>query len=145
MCRSFRNLVERFEPDVHQFFEFEVVDKKGRLVPGDHPYYFLNVMQKFDAILADKSEVDWEILDEELAPGVKVLRKCAPQKLVMSGPKISGRHLWRADQIFRMDLYFSDQFVAAIKEENFRGLMFHFIEEIDEEWVPEGNLYPAEL
>ncbi|WP_193370427.1 imm11 family protein [Pelagibius marinus] len=145
VCDAFREIVEDLEPTVHQFFPFSVISKRGQPVPGNTPYYVLNVTRKLDAILVSRSNVTWMDVDQRLAAGEKFLIPGrGPLQLVMSRPKIAGNHAWRGDRVFGTDLYFSDGLVSAIEDAGLSKLKFTRIDESDETWREEGNVFPAQ-
>ncbi len=141
VCDAFKRVVDELEPNVHQFFPITFFDKKGEVVPGNGPYFLLNVLHKFDAVFADRSSVEWIDLDPRNYPGVKTLhRGLGPWKLVMSRPQIAGRHLWLPIKMLSTERYCSNQIIEAVEKKKLKGFRHTPVEEIDEEWVPEGNV-----
>lgn len=149
VCETFRQIVEELEPGVHQFLPIEFVTKKGAPVPGNGPYYLFRVMQSFDAILVEKSNLVWVNRYDTFKPGALVrmvpgaegLRfGPGPVQLVMSRPQIAGRHAWRSKQVQIGDLYFSDDLVDAVRAAKLKKFEFTHVEECDEAWHPEGNV-----
>ena len=86
------DVIERFEPGVHEFIPLEVRNKKGEVIDG--PYFIINPQQVFCAILADEVEehrVKWTFATSA-GPVVPRAMILAPE-YTLSRPKIAGRHL----------------------------------------------------
>lgn len=144
VCQAFKASVEELEPGVHQFFPIAFFDKKGETVPGNGPYFLLNILHKFDAVFVEKSNVKWIDVDPKNYPGLKSLHRAkGPWQLVMSRPQIAGRHLWLPIKMLSSERYCSDQVIEAVEMKKLKGFRYAHIEEIDEEWTPEGNVTPA--
>jgi hypothetical protein len=57
VSERFKEIVESYEPGVHQFFPVELFDKAGDRVPTN--YYIFNCTVCVDAVLVEHSEVRW--------------------------------------------------------------------------------------
>jgi hypothetical protein len=51
---AFKNIVERLEPNLHQFYPIQIIMPKGKIYPK--PYYMLVMGQYFDSFSAEKSD-----------------------------------------------------------------------------------------
>ena len=126
VSETFKNIVEGLEPDVHQFFPFEVIGKAGKLL--DRPFFQINVLSKIDAIIPEKSNVYWSLAT---TLGTYVLRQgSGPIQLTLRRDMIAGHHLWLADkQYSTSDMFFSDDLMNAVKAANIKGLHAHRLAE----------------
>ena len=134
----FRDLVEEFEPGVHQFFPLELYRKNGD--PVEEEYFIFNCAVSFDCVLTAKSDVEWQKLNlQEEYPSLYI-KDFRDQ--VLSQPQIAGRQLWCG---FRQDcfgVYVSDAFFSRLKKEGFSFFDSKECPEINEPWVAEENLGP---
>jgi len=137
-----KDVIESVEPDVHQFIEFQLVTPGGK--PLEDRYYFLNIMQSFDALLVENSSVKWVWIDGSSSNEFRkklVLRNPLPFHYVMSRAKIAGRHLWRGALMMDYEIFCSEVMFQAFKS---AGLTRFFsctpIKEIDEAWDHEENV-----
>lgn len=89
----FRQVVEAFEPGVHEFHPIQLRSRKG--VPYEERYFLINVRQRFDCILVRGAAVDWR---EKLAGGLEGMpylsHRSGRPPLTASRAAIAGRHLW---------------------------------------------------
>lgn len=116
---GFRDLVEQFEPGVHQFFPVEIY--KARNSDSSATYYWINVCNRIDSIDPDQSNLYWK--SNYAGERGSWRKKDGEDKLVFSLRNISDRHLWM-DPFLSTHRYFycSNQFAQAAKAENFLGL-----------------------
>lgn len=115
-----REIVERFEPGVHQFFPIEIAMPNGKAFP--RAFYTLVVGQYFDSFNPEKSNPDAfeEIPNSngmlEIVPGP---RSKVPD-LALSGQIHSGAHLWRERRFGEWLTCFSEDLVAEIENSGLR-------------------------
>jgi len=136
MSREARDLVEEFEPGVHQFIPVNIVRKRGNKpivrLDGrvlDEPYYLFNCMVWLDTILLDRSEVYKADIGNGVVTAYPDLTK-PEARIVLNREMISGHHVWRGNLHFPERLFFSDQFATATLRKNLKKLEFtHYDEE----------------
>jgi len=63
VAERIKSVIERLEPNVHQFYPADVSHSDGSR--PDEAYYFLQVGQAFDAILVEHSAVKWSVVKVE--------------------------------------------------------------------------------
>ncbi|CAK0758639.1 putative PAS domain-containing protein [uncultured Gammaproteobacteria bacterium] len=137
VTEAFRAMVEELEPGVHQFFPVEVTRKNGE--PLEKQYYLLNVCQAIDAVIIDRSDVEWTYTSLNI-PGltripVLQLTRGSPH-FTLSGPAIAGRHIWRGKSELSSLMFFSDALMQRVLEQRMRKLRFCRADEIDEPPTP---------
>jgi hypothetical protein len=136
---DFRQVVEGLEPGVHQFVPVSIVyDRSGEPIPSEQPYYFMNILQCFDAIGEERSEVRRQ-------PHVKITQqggfeqgsKLVPThglrtawKLVMRKEIIAGRHLWRGDWDLQFYVFTSNDLANRLRKAKLSALEYLHIDEI---------------
>lgn len=122
---TFRGLVERLEPKVHQFLPVELILGPGRTTPKN--YFLLNICQKIDAVIPERSNVD-AVLNE--ATGNVLLHPGAgPPVWVVDGHAIKGLHLWRGARQLRDQILFSDVLMSAVRSKDLKYIEGHHAEE----------------
>jgi len=116
VSRRFRDVVERFEPDVHHFIAAEVYARDGAAVDGE---FYLFKMGHFidDGIIVEESDVNRSYLKGEF---IHLLPTSQQPRLMWRASKIAGRHLW-ADSMFAGANIASDALYAALKAEKTKG------------------------
>ena len=57
VSQRFRDLVEEFEPGVHQFFPLQLSRRDGTPIEGNH--YVFNCFVRADTVLVDRSGLSW--------------------------------------------------------------------------------------
>ncbi len=108
----FKDVIERFEPGVHQFFPTDFLSKDGTLQA--HMYFF-NVCNRLDS-------VDRDLTTAELELG----RTWRPDKggyLVFNLRQIGKHHIWHDKHVLK-GLYVSDALHDALIEAGITGLEF---------------------
>lgn len=143
VSQSFRDVIERFEPGLHQFIPFQLLDRNK--VPIAEPYYFMNVMTCLDGFLINHSAAEWVIPPRKSktergdAPYVRTLDQ---NRLALSRPKIAGKHLW----ISPVDSFHfvSEDLYSALVEAGFKDKLYEPIhyEELDIAWDRVDNRGP---
>lgn len=140
VSNKLRCIIEEFEPDIHEFFPIEVFDQNR--VQFAEEYYILNVVQQFDAHLVKlhpTKHSGWMKTTDTGRPFLSI----DTNKLVLSSPKISGRHLWMSQHIGAYLLFVSDELGERLRQEKIRWITLTKIEETEDEWIPEDNVAPV--
>jgi hypothetical protein len=120
VCDRFRNLVERFEPGLHQFIPVDI------FAPGhDGPigrYHWFVVCQRLDSVDRDETTFKWK-LDYTGESGFWSNRDIEDAKLVFSSSKTAGHHIWKDPYVLSLNCGFcSAAFGDAALNEGFAGL-----------------------
>lgn len=95
----FRDLVEAFEPSVHQFVPVEVFKKRTGTPVAT--YYWFIVGQLIDSVNRERSTFQWEEgqrglwVDELMNTTTWEFTKIPNARLVFSRSRIGSRHIWR--------------------------------------------------
>ena len=134
----FRDLVEEFEPDVHQFFPLKLYRKNGNLV--EEEYFIFNCAVSFDCVFTAKTDVQWQKLDSPNDYPSLFIKNSRDQ--VLSRQEIAGRHLWCGLRQKCVGVYVSDAFFTRLKKEKFSFFRSKECPEIDAPWMAEENLGP---
>jgi hypothetical protein len=129
VCDRFREIVEQFEPGVHQWFPVEFVDRKGGHLA--HRWYFIpcNRIDSVDhanttmilyrgTIWSDPREIaetDPEYLPTDFSFPVKLKRP-------FSAVQTQNYHAWRDKHIGHNHLLISNALAEALAKENFSGI-----------------------
>lgn len=135
---KFRDLVEEFEPSVHQFFPLELKKKNGERIEGE--YFIFNCCVSFDSLLVSQSDVSWIEPDGPTEyPHVRVGWR---HKNVLSRPQIADRHLWCSFRVRCPGFFVSDALHDRMKALKFKYFDASFCDEVDEPWVAAENIQP---
>ncbi|WNZ53878.1 hypothetical protein QT397_00455 (plasmid) [Microbulbifer sp. MKSA007] len=140
VSEKFKCIVEELEPDVHQFFPIQLKNKDG--IPYDERYYLINVGQKFAAILVGKSAGCTQSWRVEAIERKMPFLLTHDDGLVLSKPKIAGRHLWLSQVIAPNTYFCSDELMARFKKEKIKYFDSARNDEADEDWIAEENIAP---
>jgi hypothetical protein len=123
-----RDLIETFEPGVHQFIPVEYLNGKGE--HREHRF-FLIVGNRIDSLdRARTTMVLWKgaiwlpatslVRDgEPLPPGVDPE---TPPVMVFNRSQIGGRHLWCDKHLMNVGVFISDEIARAFEDAGFTGL-----------------------
>ncbi|MEG3144630.1 hypothetical protein U1839_08180 [Sphingomonas sp. RT2P30] len=126
VSERFRDLVEQFEPNVHQLFPVDIYKtKSGEVVAR---YYWLNVCNRIDSVDKENSNVFWQpnYIGER---GIWRYPDVGERKLVFSRPKIGNRHLWY-DPFLMKGINCSSAFGDAGRAADFLGLSLTAYDEV---------------
>lgn len=139
VSQRFKDLVEEFEPGVHQFFPLALRDKNG--VPLPDPYYIFNCRARLDAVLVAESGLSWR--SEKIPEGRPVSSMSFDSQLVFSRPAIAGHHLWFSNYLWQHDtIYVSDAFYTELKARKIRFFEIKQFPELDIPWIAEEQIKP---
>lgn len=122
----FREIIERLEPNVHQFFPIELVNKKRETLASHWIWVPCNRIDSFD-----REHTTWVLKrgrlwmtpnnfsNDELPLGYD---RSQPLRIVFNANQVGDHHFWR-DMLLRMDpLYCSDKAADAIAEAELSGI-----------------------
>ncbi|GAB5509850.1 MAG: hypothetical protein Rhims3KO_12510 [Hyphomicrobiales bacterium] len=131
----FRDLVEEFEPGLHEFFPLTLVWEDGSPIEGD--WFIFNCTVSVDTLFPEKSGAEWS-----LTVNGRPYNSLRPNRdWVLSRPAIGGRHLWCGKRIQHGGgVYCSDVFYEELKRRKIKFIAAKHCAEIDEPWVAEDNV-----
>ncbi len=113
-------LIERLEPDVHQFFPIEIIMPKGVVFPKK--YYTLVIGQYLDSFVPEKSKAD-SFTESNVKPGFykHEENKKGVNGIALSKAKFGEAHLWRERHLGGEWLTcFSDELITEIEAAGLR-------------------------
>ena len=132
---DFKQLIEKFEPGVHQFFPFTITMPKGEIFPKQ---YFTLVIRQFIEGVIPKEGTYRD--DSSYDPFSKKLLKTRYyplgytkphyNKIHVSKEAIGSAHLWRDTRMTRPNVFISDSFQAAVKEAGLTIFRHHKVKEV---------------
>jgi hypothetical protein len=119
---SLKNIIERLEPGVHQFWPLQIVMPNG----DEHPvqYYGMIVLHHLESFLPEESDPDcWR--GGEIAPGIRSYTVYGSSKeahagLAMASKVFGSSHIWRERDLTDPVLLFSDELQTEIKNAGLR-------------------------
>ncbi|ATG35916.1 hypothetical protein PhaeoP23_01774 [Phaeobacter piscinae] len=125
--QTFKDIVEEFEPGMHQFFPMEYYDSKGKVKIGDG--YWMVICQRLDTLhdtlcvpprndrgFIDKFNEDYKDRNKSL------------DRIVFDKEKVSGHHMWH-DEFLSMSYLFSDTLAERLIGAGLTGLSYRKLEE----------------
>jgi hypothetical protein len=135
VSESFVNIVERLEPDRHQFLPIpETVDKIGRNI--EKQYFLMNILQQINAVDVERSSVSFrEMHHSPMIEGKKLeftsrtMQFLKPYTLVLKRPLITGHHLWHGTNNDIFHVFFSRELYDAVHAANLSPLEYLQAEE----------------
>jgi hypothetical protein len=129
----FRDLVEQFEPDVHQFVPVEVYTERGGAPVAT--YYWLIVCQRLDSVDREHTTFKWEENGDPADPDVGYwsdyiikrdpleMIKIEGSRLVFNASQVENNHIWCDPRVgLGGDKLCSSSFGKAAIAANFSGL-----------------------
>ncbi|WP_284164506.1 DUF1629 domain-containing protein [Frigidibacter sp. SD6-1] len=137
----FKAIVERLEPNKHQFFPLKLRRKNGEPIEGG--WFIFNACEKFDAILVKymkQEKVKW-VRRFNGKPGLHC--DVRPNMLTFSRPEMAGRHFWITDNLSAPNLIMSNEAAKVMKAERIRNFYMTEQQESDDPWIPEENIGPV--
>ncbi|MDE1131093.1 MAG: hypothetical protein OSA49_05970 [Ascidiaceihabitans sp.] len=131
VCQTFKDIVEEFEPDVHQFFPMTYYNSKGTEVIGEG--YFMVICQRISTLhetlcvppLDERGRYKSTSVEE--SPDYQKRDKSLDRK-VYSTSKIGGRHMWH-DIKNAGPFMFSNALGERLIGANLSGLVYWTYEE----------------
>ncbi len=116
--QQLKEIIERLEPGVHQFFPIQITMPRERAYPK--PYYLLVIGQFLEGFRPEQSAPDvhglrcWRRMDwSDNVFGIDFDSTCCPQ-LAFSRSAIGGAHLWRERRALMNNILISDALQAEI-------------------------------
>ncbi|BDG75096.1 imm11 family protein [Roseomonas fluvialis] len=129
---EFRDIVEAFEPGLHQFFPITLRRPSGKPIlrldgreVGPGQYFIMNPLQQIEALLPEHCVAPW-------GERRKTVRGVMPDvdDLCVSRAAIEGRHLWLNKPYIGSGLIFiSDALGAALREKGLKGFVMKPVRE----------------
>jgi hypothetical protein len=123
---AFKAVIDRLEPELHQFFPVRLVDKRGKHL-ADH--WFWVVCNRIDSVDREHTSLifreygRWvapaDLADDESPSGFD---RSQPIRLVFNLGQIGGAHFWRDKYLLPGDLYCSYEARDAIAEAELTGI-----------------------
>ena len=135
-----KDIIEEFEPDVHEFFPITLKQSNG--VPYDEPYYIFHVTQRVACVFYKKS-ARGPIVTVKIGPlkGMPAYF-CAVRKLVISKSAFGDRKIFSPSIVGdEGGAIFDDKIVRRLKAEGLlRKFWVHKVTEVDEPWIAEEQV-----
>ncbi|PXW67604.1 hypothetical protein C7451_1261 [Blastomonas natatoria] len=117
----FKEVVERFEPDVHQFFPVAVVDKAKEKI--DERWLWV-VCNRIDGV--DREHTNLFFQNQNLwTSSYKEdgeWKRVRDPKVAFNKQQTEGFHFWRDKHLFGEGIYVSDEGAQALQSENLSAL-----------------------
>lgn len=112
-----KSIIEKLEPDVHQFWPIEILMPKGKIYPKQ--YYGMVIRNFRDSFVPEESEYlrySQEVNHYWGGYG----NKADTAKLAFSKAKIGNAQIWREHHIYSPGILISDELQSAIAEAGLR-------------------------
>lgn len=123
-----RQILEDFDPGVHQIIPIEAVYKDGS--KPDAPYFIMNVTMHLDAVNEELSSVRMEKqFSGVISRDRMVMEPMTSHDLVLKKEAIQGHHLWRQNRYLYLPLFMSNEMHAEFKAQKIKGYKFWRAEE----------------
>ncbi|TAH54565.1 MAG: hypothetical protein EWM48_10855 [Sphaerochaeta sp.] len=124
---SLKEIIERLEPGVHQFWPLRITTPKGDEYPV--PYYGMIIRHFIDSFVPEQSAV------HQLSAGSDVFFANGPTKkdygnLAISKRAAAGSQLWRERRLLRPKIFFSDELQVEYARLGLRIPRHHKLKEI---------------
>jgi hypothetical protein len=131
VCQTFKDIVEEFEPDVHQFFPMTYYNSKGTEVIGEG--YFMVICQRMSTLHETLCVPPLDERGRYLTPSIRQSPEYQASdkmldKKVFSPKKIGSHHMWR-DLKSPGECMFSNALGERLIAANLSGLVFRTYEE----------------
>ena len=131
VCPRFKELVDQFEPGVHQFIPVAIFKAKGEEAVAT--YYWFIVGQRLDSVDRERTTYMWKAPDDDPQAGHWVDRHFDPAtsrmirlpdaSLAFSSDMISGHHIWHDPHLLgQNNPLCSDEVADALQGAGFTGL-----------------------
>lgn len=125
-----RQVIERYEPSVHQFFEVSLRRYRGSKPilgadgePLKESYYVLNPMVRIEAIVVEKSELNvWRLAGGGQASGL--VNAYRPGSVTVRKSLVAGHHLWCGEYHAAGELFFSEELGGEFIRNKWKGIEF---------------------
>ena len=137
VSRRFRDVVESFEPGVHQFFPLALFRKDDAPIEGQ--FFVFNCTVSVDTVLATRSDMRWT----EWPNGMPALTRRMSDRIVHSSQAIAGRHVWCRRFIDCLTgAFVSDALHTELKARKIKAFKSFQCEEVDEPWNADEQIGP---
>lgn len=113
---TLKEIIESFEPGIHQFWPLRITMPKGREYPV--PYYGLRIGSFLDSFVPERSEGYRKPSEFELYYADRT--KKGYTALCLSEKVFSGNHLWRECRLSTPNIFFSDELMTVIERRALR-------------------------
>ena len=131
VCQTFKDIVEEFEPDVHQFFPMTYYNSKGTEVIGEGYYMIIcqRISTMHDTLCVPPLDERGYYLPRSIrdSPEYQASDKTLDKK-VFSSEKIGSHHMWRDWKSSRTCM-FSNALGERLIAANLSGLVYRTYEE----------------
>ncbi len=108
---AFKDIIERLEPNVHQFFPVEVLYKDGSHA---RQMYFFNICNRLDTMDRERATANLDRIMWDPASG----------DFVFSKSLIGNHHIWK-DKFIHPGKFLSDTVKSEIEKIGLTGITFH--------------------
>ncbi|MBE1282879.1 MAG: hypothetical protein GJ676_06175 [Rhodobacteraceae bacterium] len=142
VTRKVVDIIETFEPGVHEFLPLEIRDRAGHTF--DVSYFIVNPQQAFCALMINglrPRDVKWKF-SNVYGPMPAMCRIKRFRMAPLSRPRIAGRHLWRSEVIEPGEIFLSNELGDAIRNGADVDWTLEPREELDREWVASEQVQP---
>jgi hypothetical protein len=142
VTRRFKDIVEEFESGLHLFVPIELQYHDGSVMPGE--YYFFNCNVDVDCVLTNNNP-EWIYIaqDGDISSNIALIQKLTPIEILLSKPQIEGRHLWTGGPMGWNQLFVSDAFCKALRNNKIREIEIRReCKEVDQPWIAEEHMGP---
>ncbi|CUH76198.1 hypothetical protein TRM7557_00762 [Tritonibacter multivorans] len=109
-----KDIIERLDPGVHQFFPLTIETKRGKIIEG--PWFAMNVTARQDSVVMEQSSVN---VNKRFPDELCSFFHDGEDRVTVDAGRQSGLHLWR-EQRFRGSLLGSDALMAELKAQKLR-------------------------
>lgn len=117
----FREIIEKLEPSMHQFFPIVLERPTGDQVAD---YYLFNAANHLDAVIVERSKAIWR----KKSDGTRELRGFSrePDSVAMDRKMIADKHVWITPFVGKV---FSEELMRAVDKAKLRSLArWHVLE-----------------
>jgi hypothetical protein len=143
VSERFKNLIEEFEPGVHEFLPFRLHNGSGRIWPG--AFYLLRVRNWVSAIDVGLSKgLQWNRRPSKIVNDYYLFPEGIERKYVFNVDRVGSNHLWQHYPNFLNRLFCSQQFYEACKQRKLKYFDWLQCEVTHKAWKSEGNLAPKD-
>jgi len=129
---KFKNIVETYEPSIHQFFPFDIISKKGEL---RETMYIMIICNRLDTVNIDKTnriffkERRWKKREDDRTDPDRAQWK-GKDRLVLDTKKIGNAHLWIDKHLDPQESrMMSNQLATALREAELSHVGLREVEE----------------
>jgi len=109
---SFRGIVENLEPNVHQFIEVSIVDKRGAHRHG--PFYLFMLLREIDSIIPEESNIS---IRRRFVGGKEYLTyiERGDPNFTLNSSIVGRAHIWR-EKMWSTGWFMSDTFAEGLRD-----------------------------